>query len=113
MSSRIPRNAVQRHAERNVESVQHEIVQEKAATLQRIGKRLDDALKALADFDASPAPGGAGERDALVDRAGEALWFYVIQREVIGLRDTEAVIEELGVPREVQLRMGVLKPRSS
>jgi hypothetical protein len=30
----------------------------------------------------------------------------VIQREVCGLRDSEAVMRHLGVPREVRLRMG-------
>jgi hypothetical protein len=44
--------------------------------------------------------------------AGEALWYYVIQREVCGLRDSEAVMRQLGVPREVRLRMGYV-PRSS
>jgi hypothetical protein len=38
--------------------------------------------------------------------AGEALWYYVIQREVCGLRDSEAVMRQLGAPREVRLRMG-------
>lgn len=39
--------------------------------------------------------------------AGEALWYYVVQREVCGLRDTQTLIRSLGVPREVQLRMGM------
>jgi hypothetical protein len=99
----------------NVDLLQYEIVQEKAATLSRIGKRLEAALAALAAFDA--AGGDAedtdeGRRDELVAAAGEALWYYVIQREVCGLRDGEAVMRQLGIPREVRLRMGyVPRPR--
>jgi len=97
----------------NADLLQYEIVQEKAATLSRIGKRLEAALGALAAFDAARGEGeGAdeGRRDELVAAAGEALWYYVIQREVCGLRDSEAVMRQLGVPREVRLRMGY-RPR--
>ncbi len=99
-----------------VDLLQYEIVQEKAATLARIGKRLQDALAVLAEHDAARSETVAGRgdderRDALVTAAGEALWYYVIQREVCGLRDNEAVMRHLGVPREVRLRMG-FTPRS-
>ena len=93
----------------NVDLLNYEIVQEKAATLSRIGKRLQAALDALAAFDAARGDAGdvdGGRRDELVAAAGEALWYYVIQREVCGLRDSEAIMRQLGVPREVRLRMG-------
>lgn len=95
----------------NVDLLNYEIAQEKAATLSRIGRRLQAALDALRDFDAEhehPAAADAdrGRRDELVAAAGEALWYYVIQREVCGLRDSEAIMRHLGVPREVRLRMG-------
>lgn len=86
-----------------LDAVQFEIVQEKAGTLARLGERLGSALAELAAFDAADLE----RRDELVDRAAEALWYYVVTREVVGLRGTESVLEELGVPREVQLRMGV------
>src|SRR5215218_8485511 len=85
----------------NVDLLNYEIAQEKAATLSRIGKRLQAALDALAAFDAARGDaedGDEGRRDALVAAAGEALWYYVIQREVCGLRDSEAVMRQLGVP---------------
>jgi len=88
-----------------VDLLEYELVQEKAATLSRIGRRLQAALDALAAFDAA-GEGDAARREALVADAGEALWYYVIQREVCGLRDGEAVMRHLGVPREVRLRMG-------
>ncbi len=91
--------------------LQYEILQEKAAVLARLGRRLQSALDALAAFDASGGAGAAGERDALVGAAGEALWYYVVQREVLGLRDGETVMRELRVPREVRLRMGLNRAR--
>ena len=95
----------------NVDLLNYEIVQEKAATLSRIGKRLQAALDELKAFDAAHEHAAAsdadrGRREELVAAVGEALWYYVIQREVCGLRDSEAVMRHLGVPREVRLRMG-------
>ncbi|CAA9301667.1 MAG: hypothetical protein AVDCRST_MAG68-500 [uncultured Gemmatimonadetes bacterium] len=95
-----PRNPLSRIAARNVESVQAEIAQEKAASLARMATRLQDALNRL---EAHDAPEG---RPALVAQAGEALWYYVIQREACGLRGMESILREFRVPREVQLRMG-------
>lgn len=92
--------------------LQYEVLQEKAAVLARLGRRLQSALDALAAFDASADPGSAAERDALVGAAGEALWYFVVQREVLGLRDADVVMRELRVPREVRLRMGLNGARS-
>lgn len=97
--------------------LEYELFQERASTMARLGRRAEEALKALADFDAARAqnPNSTGEdadrRAALVDAAGEALWYYVVTREMCGLRDADAVIRELGAPREVRLRMGVFPPR--
>ena len=55
----------------------------------------------------------AARRDELVAAAGEALWYYVIQREVCGFRDSEAVMRHLAVPREVRLRMGYTPRRQA
>jgi len=100
-----------------IDLLEYELVQEKAATLSRIGKRLQAALDDLKSFDAAhadaaPSDADRGRRDALVAAAGEALWYYVIQREVCGLRDSEAVMRHLGVPREVRLRMGYTPRRT-
>ena len=97
-----------------VDVLEYELFQEKAATLGRLGAKLKTALDALAAHDASPARGGDAdaERAELVAAAGEALWYYVVQREVCGLRDTDAVLRHLGVPREVQLKMG-MRPRQA
>jgi hypothetical protein len=85
----------------------YELQQEKAAALGRMGRRLHSAMEALRAFDASRDPAAdPAERAALVDAAGEALWYYVIQREVCGFRDSEAMMRQLGIPAEVRLRMG-------
>jgi hypothetical protein len=111
MSYRLPRNFASQHRESNVEALNYELLQESAATLGRLGRRLEHALAALAAHDAA-AGAGDGDRDALVASAGEALWYYVVQREVMGLRETETVLRHLAVPREVRLRMGMAPRRA-
>jgi hypothetical protein len=91
-----------------VDALQYELLQETAATLARLGRKLHAALDALAAFDAAPPAGSCADgRDALVGAAGEALWYYVVQREVMRIPANDAVLRELGVPREVRLRMGI------
>lgn len=107
---RVPNRALSRISERNVDSVQAEIAQEKAAALGRVATRLEEALARLREFDAAPdAAGDAAQRGRLVAAAGEALWYCVVQREACGLRDVEATLREYRVPREVYLRMGPVR----
>ena len=95
-----------------VDVLEYELFQEKAATLARMGAKLKTALDALSAYDAAhPQRDGDAERAGLVAEAGEMLWYYVVQREVCGLRDTQAMMRSLGVPREVQLRMG-MRPKT-
>lgn len=111
MSLRIPRSLSSPERGGKVDALTYEMLQESAATLARLGRRLEAALRALAEHDARPSAGHApGQRDGLVGAAGEALWFYIIQREVMGLTETESVMRELAVPREVRLRMGLHRP---
>ncbi|HSU14427.1 DUF6665 family protein [Longimicrobium sp.] len=105
---RTPRNPSSRPSP--VDVFEYELVQEKAATLSRLGRRAAAALDALKAFDA--APDASQSRDELVDAAGQAWWYYVVQREVCGFRDSEGLLRQLGVPREVRLRMGVFPPRA-
>lgn len=114
---RAPRHLPSAASTRQHAAVESEIAQEKAAALSRMGLRLEGALAALVAFDADrseadrPMPPDGSRRDELVAAAGEALWYYVVQREACGLRDAELVMRELRVPREVQLRMGILRRR--
>lgn len=109
----MPRSFGGKAAAGGFDALQYEILQEKAAVLARLGRKLEAALARLAEWDAAHGPSAdhaAADRDRLVAEAGEALWYYVIQREVLGLGSMEAVLRELQVPREVRLRMG-LPPR--
>jgi hypothetical protein len=101
-----------------VEVLGHEIVQEQASALGRLGRALEAALAELQAFDeAHPRPDGASRpamtpsemasRRALVSAAGHALWMFVVQREACGLRETRGLMRDYRVPAEVQERMGV------
>ena len=97
-------------------ALDYEIAQEVASALGRMGRALEKALKALAEFDAAggePDPDARADRAALVAFAADALWQFIVQREACGLRDTAAVVRMYRVPREVHARMGPLPPRAS
>ena len=82
--------------------LEQEFAQERAASLGRLGRALEAAL---AELDAHRA--GAREmRSALVEQASVALWHFIVQREVCGLRDMGRVLREYSVPAEVAARMG-------
>lgn len=97
-------------------ALDHEIAQDMAAALGRLGRGLEQALQALADFDAARAepsqsqPARRERRQALIAQASTALWHYVVQREACGLRDVRLVMREYRVPAEVQYRMGAMQP---
>lgn len=89
----------------------HELAQEKASALGRLGRALEAALAALAEFDASDQRERAEARQvraALVSEASVALWHFVVQREACGLRDMRYVLRDYRVPGEVAARMGAL-----
>lgn len=81
----------------------HEIAAEQASSLAHAARRLE---KALATLEA-----GEGEREELLAEAGEALWCLAVQREAMGLRNTAQMMRDYRVPRAVQLRMGLFRPR--
>lgn len=106
----MPDTPLFRFASRNLESVQREIAQEKATSLGRMATRLEEALARLDEF-SRPTDADPATRSDLVAAAGEALWYYLVQREACGLRDVDIVLREFGVPREVYLRMGLPSDR--
>jgi hypothetical protein len=96
-------------------ALDYEIAQEKASTLGRLGRGLEQALGALREFDAQPnsaSDDARVQRRRLVAQAGHALWMFVVQRESLGLRDTRQLMRDYRVPGEVQARMGML-PKSN
>ena len=95
-------------------ALDYEVAQEMASALGRMGRGLESALKALAEFDAVAGeldPRGRADRAGLIAFAADALWQFIVQREACGLRDTAAVVRMYKVPREVHARMGPLPPR--
>ncbi len=74
-------------------SIEHQIAGEKAAALGRSGQRLRLALSNLRRYDEVVSRGGRildpAARADLVAIAGDALWSYVVQREAMGLIDSE------------------------
>ena len=94
-----------------------ELLQEQASTLGRLGRALECALAELAAFDASRRPEHSDDdravRRALVREASTALWYFVVQRESCGLRNTFQLMRDYRVPPEVQRLMGAFPLRMS
>lgn len=65
-----------------------------------MGRKAEAALAAL------KAHEGEGRAEA-VRRAADAVWCFLVQREVLGLRDRAAVVAQYQIPREVLIRLGV------
>jgi hypothetical protein len=86
------------------EQVDHEILEEKAASLTRAGRRVEAALKAVRAHDAGETAGA--DRAALLDEAARAVWALLIQRELCGFRDDRRTIEQYDIPRDVMARVG-------
>lgn len=93
-----------------VSLLEDELVQEKASALGRMGRALEAALAALAKCDAAALGTGEAARGALVNRAGRALWEFVVQREACGLRDSRQMMRDYRVPAEVVRCMGAFPP---
>ena len=90
-----------------------EFGREKASALGRLGRALEAALAALAEFDAGYLREASAAEDrqlraSLVAEASAALWHFVVQREACGLRDIRYVLRDYRVPSEVAARMGAL-----
>lgn len=93
-----------------IAALDYEIVQEQVSALGRLGRALEAALAALADYERSHEARDAA-RAKLVADASDALWCFLVQREAIGLRDPRPVIRDYRVPPEVHNRMGVFGRR--
>jgi len=93
-----------------VVALDYEIAREQAAALGRLGRALEAALAALAEYERTDGERGAA-RAGLVQDASDALWCFIVQREACGLRDPRPVIREYRVPVEVHNRMGAFGRR--
>lgn len=86
------------------EQIDQEILEEKAASLTRAGRRVEAALQAIRAYDAGKRPGA--DRASLVDEAAREVWALLIQRELCGLRDEKRTVELYQIPRDVMARVG-------
>jgi hypothetical protein len=77
------------------------VLAEKAAGLGRSGRRVENALALLAG-----CPAEDPERPQRLRDAAEAVYYFFIQRELIGLGDHRPAIAHYGIPREVLARLG-------
>jgi hypothetical protein len=82
-------------------AVEAEIRGEKAAALGDAARRVKAALAALRE--------GREERKRLLDDATDVVWGFLIQRELMGLRDREDIIRYYDIPREVLNRTGIVR----
>ena len=79
---------------------QYEGAEEQAASLGRMGRKAEAALKALREHE------GEGRAEVL-KKAADAVWCFFVQREVMGLRDRAQIVADYHIPREVMARLGV------
>ncbi|HKE96202.1 MAG TPA: DUF6665 family protein [Povalibacter sp.] len=86
------------------------LTEEVAASLGESARRLRKALDLLARHDADVAAGSRPQSNAvrrdLLAEAAEKLWGYVVQRELVGLRDPEYIRDQYQVPDDVWRSMG-------
>ena len=99
-SLRLPQSLVTRLRPESGDGVLHyELMAEQAYSLGRAGQRVEAALSALREHT------GEG-REALLKTAADAVWGFLVQREIMGLRDRAAIIAHYGIPKEVLARLG-------
>jgi hypothetical protein len=85
-----------------------QIRREQAEAMGLAGRRLRQALDALAAFDRGE---GRGEREPLLGAAAEALRNYSIQKELLGAADDVLVTRVYGVTPEVWKATGLIRRR--
>jgi hypothetical protein len=100
MTFRPPEHFTPIGPERGVAQINAEVLQEKIESLGEAERRMVTRLAELKNC------GEEADRDALVDAAAEAAWYFVVQRELCGIRDGQGALAPYDVPREVRLRIG-------
>jgi hypothetical protein len=99
-SLRLPQSFARRLGVETGEAVlRHELLEEQAAALGRTGRKAEAALAALW------AHQGEGRAEVL-KAASDAVWCFLVQREVMGLRDRAQIVRDYDIPREVMVRLG-------
>lgn len=92
--------------EASLSGIERDLQGEQAASLGRYGREVERALAALrATGDIDP-----DARAELVQDAAKAVWRYFIQREAVGLRNHDLVVQHYAIPGEVLARVGSGRP---
>jgi len=91
----------------------YELREQKAQTLGSLAGQVEQALAALRAFDAAAhGTGGEERRRAMLHDAADLVWAFMIQRELCGFRNWEAVVKDYGIPREVLNRVGQVRRKA-
>jgi hypothetical protein len=90
--------------EAGTSALEHEIMAERASSLGAAEQRVVKAVAALAAAD--------GDRDDRLAEARQVVWQYFVQRELVGFRKHNDVIQELSIPREVLVGLGAMSKRA-
>lgn len=99
-SLRMPESLMKRLGVETGEAVlRYELLQEQAASLGQSGRKVEKALAALREHE------GEGRAEVL-KAAADAVWGFLVQREIMGLRDRAAIVAQYGIPCEVMNRIG-------
>ena len=81
-------------------AIEHEIMAERASSLGAAEQRVVKAVAALAE--------AQDNRDERLAEARQVVWQYFVQRELVGFRRHNDVIQELSIPREVLVGLGAM-----
>ncbi|MDB5971247.1 MAG: hypothetical protein JWQ90_3697 [Hydrocarboniphaga sp.] len=79
---------------------------ETATALGLAGRKLQQALDELAAFDRDGPKNRYQQREDLVREAAATLYGYVIQKELNGIADHEALNKAYAIPAEIWQQMG-------
>ncbi|MBO6757465.1 MAG: hypothetical protein JJ902_14130 [Roseibium sp.] len=110
MVLRPPRQTSKPPADPLAAALEHDILNEKVATLSRLNRKLEQALAQIPGGDpAADDDGQARLRKQRIAEAGEAVWHVMIQRELCGLHQHEKFFIQMNVPRTVRLCAGPLR----
>jgi hypothetical protein len=96
--------------ETGLDVLAYELREQKAQTLGALGGQVERALAEIRAFDAAKHGLDWEERRrAMLDDAADLVWAFMIQRELCGFRNWEAVVKDYNIPREVLNRVGQVR----
>ena len=89
--------------EAGTSAIDHEIIAERASSLGAAERTVISALAALA--------AAVADRGHRLADARQMVWQYFVQRELVGFRRHNDVIQELKIPPEVLVGLGAMPAR--